>query len=165
MSRGGARPGAGRPPGNGKKAAPKPIWLFVMHESQNPNLCKVGLTKTNPQVMLSAMQSLNWRPLTLAAVLRVEDRDKASAINRELRARLASLSRGGGWFATEPDRIVAEFHKAEACESGSEGASDYHRTTWGGARPGAGRPRKTAFPAKGALAPALAWSIIALIMR
>jgi hypothetical protein len=125
-----------------------------MHESENPNLCKVGLTKTNPQVMLSAMQSLNWRPLTLAAVVPVPDGEKASAIHWQIKARLASLSRGGGWFAADPDRIVAEFHKAEACESGltSEGASDYHRATWGGARPGAGRPRKT--PVLGKRAPA-----------
>jgi hypothetical protein len=154
VSHGGARPGAGRPGGNGKKAAPRAISLFIVHEESNPNLCRVGLTKSNPVVLLSSMQTLNWRPLKLAAVLRVENPAQAAAIDRELTARLSSFSRGNGWFAVAPDRIVAEFHTAAtACESPGL-APDYQRGTWGGRRPGSGRRRKTASPDMETPAPA-----------
>src|SRR5450755_4718803 len=97
------------------------------------------------------MQSLNWRALRLAAALRVPDRDKVWEIERAIKTRLAPFRRAGGWFAVDPDRIVSELHKAvAACGSTSalEPTLDYARGTRGGARPGAGRPKKTSLPGK-----------------
>jgi hypothetical protein len=143
--RGGARPGAGRPRKSGEQVTPKGTWIYVIHEVRNPSLCKVGLTTTNPRSWLSGMQALNPRPLKLAAVLRAPDRDKAWEIDGALKERLAPFHDAGFWFAAEPDRIVSESHKAAAaCGSTlvQEPASDHAPGTRGGARPGAGRPKK-----------------------
>jgi hypothetical protein len=121
----------------------------LIHEVENPSLCKVGLTTTKPRARLSAMQSLNWRALKLAAALRVPDREKFWEIDRAIKARLSPFRRAGQWFAVDPDRIVSELHKAAgACGStlAPEPALDYARGTRGGARPGAGRPKKTPEP-------------------
>jgi hypothetical protein len=126
-------------------------FLYVIHEVENPSLCKVGLTTTKPRARLSAMQSLNWRALKLAAALRIPDRDKFWEIERAIKARLAPFRRAGGWLAVDPDRIVSELHKAAgACglTLALEPAFDYARGNRGGARPGAGRPRKTPLPEK-----------------
>jgi hypothetical protein len=91
------------------------------------------------------MRSLNPRALKLAAVLRVPDRDKAFEINRALKERLARFRNASGWFAADADRIVAELHEAAAAYGSTvvlEPASDHARGTRGGARPGAGRPKK-----------------------
>jgi hypothetical protein len=101
------------------------------------------------------MQALNWRPLKLAAVLRVSDRDKAWEIDRALKERLAPFHGAGLWFAAEPDRIVSEMHMAAAACGSTltlERASDFARGTRGGARPGAGRPKKA--PSSGKAVPA-----------
>jgi hypothetical protein len=120
---------------------------------ENPGLCKVGVTTTSPRARLCGMQALNWRPLKLAAVLWVPDRDKASEIDQALKERLAALRRHGGWFAADADRIVSEAQQAAAaCGStlALERPSDFARGTRGGARPGAGRPKKTSLPGKAA---------------
>jgi hypothetical protein len=88
---------------------------------------------------------LNPRPLKLAAVLRVPNRDKAFEIDRALKERLARFRNASGWFAADADRIVAELHEAAAaCGSAlvREPVSDHAPGTRGGARPGAGRPKK-----------------------
>jgi hypothetical protein len=152
MSRGGARPGAGRPRKSGEHVAPKGVWIYVVHEVQNPRLCRLGITTTRPQARMSGMRSLNPRPLKLAAVLRVPDRDKAFEIDRALKERLARFRNASGWFAADADRIVAELHEAAAaCGSTAvlEPASDHARATCGGARPGAGRPKKPPSPPDG----------------
>jgi hypothetical protein len=118
VSRGGARPGAGRPRKSGDHVAPKGNWIYVVHEIQNPRLCRLGITTTRPQARMSGMRSLNPRALKLAAVLRVPDRDKAFEINRALKERLARFRNASGWFAADADRIVAELHEAAAaCRS------------------------------------------------
>jgi hypothetical protein len=109
------------------------------------------MTTTKPRARLSAMQSLNWRALKLAAALRIPDREKFWEIDRAIKARLAPFRRVGGWFAVDFDRIVLELHKAAgACglTFALEPALDYARGTRGGARPGAGRPRKAPLPAE-----------------
>lgn len=153
MSRGGARLGAGRPRKTGDQVGLKSPCFYIVHEVENPGLCKVGLTTMDPRARLSGMQSLNPRPLKLAGVLRVQDRDKVWEIERALMALLVPFRSAGAWFAADPDQIVSEAHiAAMACGSALvlEDASDHARGTRGGARPGAGRPGKTASPGKAA---------------
>lgn len=136
-------------------APPKSTWIFILHETQNPRLCKVGITTTRPQARMSGMQSSNPRPLKLAAVLRVTDRDRAFEIDRALKERLARLRNVSGWFAADADRIVAELREAAAACGSTvvlEPAFDHTRGTHGGTRAGAGRPKNT--PSSGKAAPA-----------
>jgi hypothetical protein len=131
------------------QVAAKGVWIFIVHEIRNPKLCKAVITTTRPQARLSGMRSLNPRPLKLAGVLRVPDRDKAFEIDRALKERLARFRNASGWFAADADRIVAELHEAAAACGSTlvlEPASDHARATQGGARPGAGRPKKTLVP-------------------
>jgi hypothetical protein len=95
------------------------------------------------------MRSLNPRPLKLAAVLRVPDRDKAFEIDRALKERLARFRNASD--GSPPMRIGSWRNCTRRLRHADRpwcwSPLQTTRATCGGARPGAGRPKKADMPA------------------
>ena len=92
---GGWRPGAGR------KGRPKKgyQWLiYVIHEAEDPAVCKIGITSVSAKVRLGGLQVGNWRRLVLAASINLESKRIAAAIENSVRNKLSSALVGGEWF-------------------------------------------------------------------
>lgn len=114
--RGGARPGAGRKP-----KAPNPFakagchFVYVIHERDDPNVCKVGVA-SNPLGRLSALQVGTWRPLVIGALIEVGDETHALAVERLAHSYMRGLHESGEWFRVAVGDAVAFVAQAkDAC--------------------------------------------------
>lgn len=140
--RGGARPGAGRKPGRPalsiEEAARRDrlaaerrsarqerdaLWhqtakdnvsacVYVVHEIDEPAVCKIGITKGGPLARLSSLQVGTWRPLKLAGFVDVADEEIALAVERLVHGAFSGLHCRGEWFRVSAGRAMSEIHTA-----------------------------------------------------
>lgn len=110
--RGGARAGAGRKPGS--LTVTRGRFLYVMHEADDPNACKVGVAN-NPSNRLGGHQVSTWRRLVLSSVVTCPTAAEAFLLERAVHKNLRGRHILGEWFEVSPEKARTEvFETAKA---------------------------------------------------
>jgi|SRR5579859_647860 len=94
---GGRRAGAGRKGKYPKVDADRGSHVYIIHEVDAADICKIGITN-NVAHRLSDLQISNWRQLVLAATVPVIAQSEALKIERYVHQIFAGKRLNGEWF-------------------------------------------------------------------
>lgn len=115
--RGGARPGAGRPPLSPEAKKFRDLkrtryCVYIIHEESDPTVCKIGIAK-DPYRRLSDLQIGSWRKLKIAALFEVGNQATAEIVEKHAHGLLRGVHEVGEWFRVSPDE--AQCRVVDAC--------------------------------------------------
>jgi hypothetical protein len=101
---GGARPGAGARPTRPRETGG--CCVYIVHEVNNPEICKIGVTGNSAYTRLSGLQTGNWRSLILVSTVVVGDEKQATRIEKIVHEKLREFHVSGEWFRSSPPQIL-----------------------------------------------------------
>jgi hypothetical protein len=96
---GGRRPFSGRKKGRQERRPTQIKFLiYIIHEVENQEICKIGVTSRYIEDRLSGLNTGNWRQLVLAHTVAFRTWEEALEIEHAVQSALMAKRINGEWF-------------------------------------------------------------------
>src|SRR5580658_6866878 len=100
---GGRRRGSGR---RRKHRVPKGWYLYVIHETDILDVCKIGISSIQTNLRLATLQTGNWRTLIIDKTFDVGSKKEAIQVETAIHVLLFSKRLKGEWFHVDVKTAV-----------------------------------------------------------